>query len=289
MPKYLLTCMAFAFETHTLSPEAYRFLAGKVYEHSRIRLGEDKQALVSGRLAKRLRQLHLDSFEAYCEILASAKGQEEIGPLVDLISTNHTHFFREIEHVNFLRDHILPHWVPGLVAKHDPFRFWSAACSSGEEPYTVAIVLAEYARTHGLYNWQIEASDISSRVLAKAAAAIYDAERIQLPQPEWLQRYFQKGMGEYAGQFRVKDALLKQMRFHRLNLLQPQYPVARDQHCIFCRNVMIYFDTATQQELVLKLIEQLSPGGYLVVGHSESLLGIKHPLKTLKPGIYQKI
>ena len=273
---------------HAISAKAYHFIADLVYEHSRIRLGDDKQALVSGRLAKRLRQLNLDSFEAYCEFLDSATGGQEIGPLVDLISTNHTHFFREIEHLNFLRDVALGDWFPRLSRAHEPFKFWSAACSSGEEPYTVAIVLAEYARKNGPFNWQVEASDISSRILAKAQAAIYEESRLHLPQPEWLQRYFQKGSGEYGGQYRVKDALVRQVKFHRLNLLQANYPVARDQHVIFCRNVMIYFDTATQQELVLKLINQLTPGGYFVVGHSESLLGIKHPLKSVKPGIYRK-
>jgi len=152
----------------------------------------------------------------------------------------------------------------------------------------VAIVLAEYARTHGAFQWQIEASDISSRILAKAQAAIYEESRIQLPQPEWLSRYFQKGSGSYAGQYRVKAELTRQVKFHRLNLLQAQYPVQANQHVIFCRNVMIYFDTPTQQELVLKLVNQLAPGGYLVVGHSESLLGVKHPLKSVKPGIYRK-
>lgn len=280
--------MSSAIAGATISPKAYRFIADKVYEHSRIRLGDDKQALVSGRLAKRLRQLNLDSFESYCEVLASAQGHEEIGPLVDLISTNHTNFFREIQHLNFLRDHILTQVVPQLATRRDVFRFWSAACSSGEEPYTVAIVLAEYARLHGAFQWQIEASDISSRVLSRAAAAIYEADRVQLPQADLLPRYFQKGIGDSAGKYRVKDVLVRQIKFHRLNLLQPQYPVAANQHVIFCRNVMIYFDAPTQQELVLKLVNQLAPGGYLVVGHSESLLGIKHPLKTIKPGIYQK-
>ncbi len=280
--------MSISFEKHAISPEAYRHIADKVYQHSRIRLGEDKQALVSGRLAKRLRQLNIDSFEAYCEFLESSKGAEEIGPLVDFISTNHTHFFREIEHLNFLRDGALKHWHPHLTRNREMFRFWSAACSSGEEPYTVAIVLAEYARTHGAFTWQIEASDISSRILAKAQSGIYDEDRIKLPQPEWLQRYFQKGTGDFAGQYRVKEMLLRQIKFHRMNLLQAQYPVQPNQHVIFCRNVMIYFDAPTQQELVLKLINQLAHGGFFIVGHSESLLGIKHPLKSVRPGIYRK-
>lgn len=273
---------------HNISGEAYQFIAEKVYEHSRIRLGPDKQALVAGRLGKRLRQLGLDSFEAYCEFLEGQRGAQEIGPLVDLISTNHTHFFREIQHLDYLRDGILKELVPKLVMRGEMFRFWSAACSSGEEPYTVAIVLAEYARTSGSFNWQVEATDISSRVLEAAQRGIYPSERVKLPQPDLLSRYFQKGTGANEGFYRVKDSLRQSVKFHRLNLLQANYPVAPFQHVVFCRNVMIYFDTATQQELVAKLVNQLAPGGYFVVGHSESLLGVKHNLKTLKPGIYQK-
>lgn len=273
---------------NTISPEAYEFIAEQVYAHSRIRLGSDKQALVAGRLGKRLRQLGLDSFEAYCEFLESTQGAQELGPLVDLISTNHTHFFRESQHLDYLRDHILAEFVPELIKHHEPFRFWSAACSSGEEPYTVAIVLAEYGRKHGTYQWQIEASDISSRVLEHARKGIYPAERVKVPQPDLLPRYFQKGTGANAGFYRIKDALRQSVTFHRLNLLQAQYPVAPGQHVIFCRNVMIYFDAATQQQLVTKLTDHLSPGGYFIVGHSESLLGVKHSLRTVKPGVYRK-
>jgi chemotaxis protein methyltransferase CheR len=276
--------------THpALSAAEYRLIAGKVYAHSRIRLGDDKQALVTGRLAKRLRQLNLESFAEYCALLESDHGGKELGPLVDLISTNHTNFFREIQHLDFLRDHILPQLVPTLVRQHETFRIWSAASSSGEEAYTMGIVLAEYARHHGTYSWAVEATDISTRILEKARAAVYPAEHVRLPEPDLLPRYFQKGSGQSEGYFRVKDSLRTQVKFHHTNLLQAQYPVAANQHVIFCRNVMIYFDTSTQQELVDKLIRQLAPGGYLIVGHSESLLGVKHPLRTLKPGIYQKL
>jgi chemotaxis protein methyltransferase CheR len=272
----------------TISPQAYQFIAQRVYAHSRIKLGEDKQALVAGRLRKRLRQLGLDSFEAYCEFIESAKGTEEMGPLVDLISTNHTYFFREVQHLDCLRDQILGEWIPKLVRRRETFRFWSAACSSGEEPYTVAIVLAEYARKQGVFTWQIEASDISSRVLERAQQGIYPEERVKVPEPDMLPRYFQKGTGSHAGSYRVKESLRQTVKFHWLNLLQASYPVAPCQHVIFCRNVMIYFDRPTQQELVTKLSAQLAPGGYFVVGHSESLLGVDHALKTVKLGIYQK-
>ena len=155
--------------TATLSHHAYEFIADKVYEPSRIRLGDDQQALVSGRRAKRLRHLPLDSYDASCAYRESTRGTEEIGQLVDCISTNHTHFFREIEQLNFLRDVALPEWVPRLTRERATFKFWSAASSSGEEPYTVALVLAEYARVHGSLHWQIEGSDISSRILDDSA------------------------------------------------------------------------------------------------------------------------
>ena len=271
-----------------LSADEYRLIADKVYAASRIRLGDDKQALVTGRLAKRLRELKLETFTEYCALLASERGTAEMTQLTDLISTNHTNFFREVQHLDFLRDHILPELIPVLVRQRQLFRIWSAASSSGEEAYTMGIVLAEFARQHGAYSWAVEATDISTRILAKAKAGVYAADHVRVPEPDMLPRYFQKGTGESEGFYRVKDSLRAQVTFHHLNLLQPQYPVAANQHVIFCRNVMIYFDTETQQELVHKLIRQLAPGGYLIVGHSESLLSVKHPLKTLQSGIYQK-
>ncbi len=270
-----------------LSPAAYEFIAGLVYEHSRIRLGPDKQALVTGRLSKRLRQLRLDSFDAYCAFLRSPQGDQEIEQLVDMMSTNHTHFFREAAHLDFLRDHILPEMTPRLAKGREPFRLWSAASSSGEEPYTIAIVLAEYARLRGGLDWRIEGSDISTRILATARAGIYPAERVKLPEPELLPRYFQRGSGANAGQYRVKDGLRNAVTFHHLNLLQPTYPVPRGQHVIFCRNVMIYFDQQTQQQLIAKLTHHLVPGGYLIVGHSESLMGVRHELKQIRPAVYR--
>jgi chemotaxis protein methyltransferase CheR len=208
--------------------------------------------------------------------------------LVNLMSTNHTHFFREADHLDFLRDEVLPEWAPRLVRAREPFRVWSAASSSGEEPYTIAIVLAEYARNHGAMDWRIEGSDISTRILAMARAGVYSADSVRLPAPELLPRYFQKGTGAQAGNYRVKEALRAAITFHHLNLLQPAYPVAAGQHVIFCRNVMIYFDQETQQELVAKLTRQLAPGGHLIVGHSESLMGVRHTLKQVRPAVYRK-
>lgn len=270
----------------TLTKDCYDFISALVYEHSRIRLGPDKQPLLSGRLNKRLKELKLNSYEQYCDLLRSPQGQAELSPLVDLISTNHTHFFREIQHLDYLRDHI----IPEFVASHprEPLRVWSAACSSGEEPYTIAIVLAEYFLKHSERPWGIEATDISTRILAHAKEGIYRKDRVNIPDTTLLHRYFQQGIGDYADYYRVKDSLRSMVKFHHLNLLHSPYPVAQNQHVIFCRNVMIYFDQKTQQELVNKLIQQLAPGGYLMVGHSESLLSVKHNLKSVRPAIYRR-
>lgn len=269
-----------------ISATAYRFIVDHVYQHSRIRLGQDKQSLVVNRLGRRVRQLGLNSFDEYCLLLRSAKGRQEVGPLVDLISTNHTRFFRETRHLQLLRERIVPEWIPRLASTAEPFRLWSAACSSGEEAYSIAMILAEIARGNPTLAWQIEASDISTRMLKRAQEGIYAREQITLPTTELLPRYFQRGTGSQEGYYRVKEMLRARIRFHHLNLLQACYPIPNQQHVIFCRNVMIYFDTATQQELVAKMTAKLCMGGYLIVGHSESLLGISHTLRQVMPSVY---
>ena len=263
----------------------YEFLRRLVYEHSRINLGPDKRALVSGRVAKRLRALQIPSYREYCHLLKSAAGADELTDLLDVISTNHTHFFREEKHFDWLRSVLLPQWSLARNTR-DSFRAWSAASSSGEEPYTLAIVLAEFFGLDG--QWTIDATDISTRVLAKAEQAVYDTDKIAPVPRELLRRYFQRGVGQWEGRFRVREELRRHVKFQHLNLLQPQYPFAQTFQLIFCRNVMIYFDRPTQETLIGKLTEQLEPGGHLLVGHSESLSGIRHSLKQLQPAIYFK-
>lgn len=271
--------------SNALADADYEFLRRLVYEHSRIHLGPDKQALVSGRVAKRLRALNLASYRDYCQLLKTAAGAEELGHLMDVISTNHTHFFREQKHFDWLQSHLLPEWH-ARQRNGETFRAWSAASSSGEEPFTLAIVLAEAFGLDG--RWTIDATDISTRVLAKAEQAVYDVEKIAPIPQELLRRYFQRGVGKWEGWFRIQETLRRHVRFHHLNLFQPHYPFASRFHLIFCRNVMIYFDRPTQETLVGKLADQLEPGGHLVVGHSESLSGIHHSLRQQHPTIYQK-
>jgi chemotaxis protein methyltransferase CheR len=274
--------------TATLSTDAYRTLAAFIYKHSRIRLSPDKHPMLANRLRKRLRALGLDSYDDYCDVLHSSQGSDEIEELIDLISTNHTQFFREPEHFRFFAGRILPELVPQRLADGSSLRVWSAAASSGEEPYTMAIVLAEFFRTHAAVDWQVDASDISHRMLDRAERGIYPLDTRHALPPELLRLYFQRGVGSQAGTCRVKAALRERVRFQRINLFQPEYTVPRDQHVIFCRNVMIYFDPESRATLVHKLSRQLARGGFLVIGHSESLMGIRHDLESVRQSVFRK-
>ena len=271
-----------------LADADYQFLCKLIYERSRINLGPDKRVLVTSRLAKRLRALNLHSYGEYCDYLRSPQGGEELQMLIDRISTNHTHFFREIKHFEFLEKHLLPAWQSNPATRSTAFRVWSAASSTGEEPYTIAIHLSEKLAPAESGLWRIDATDISTRVLDIARKGIYDAEKLNGVTPDQMRRFFQKGTGEWAGQFRIKRELRERVQFHHLNLLEPPYPFTQPFHLIFCRNVMIYFDRSTQESLIEHLSNSLVPGGHLLVGHSESLSGIKHGLKLLQPAVYVK-
>jgi chemotaxis protein methyltransferase CheR len=264
----------------------FEFIRSLVYERSRINLGPDKRELVSARLGKRLRATNLPSIGDYCELLQSPQAEEELGHLIDAISTNHTFFMREQAHFDFLRDVAVPEMTARARAERwAKFRVWSAACSSGEEPYSIAMTLADCLPS---WPWQIEATDISRRILARAEAAIYPAETVDRLPALMSRSYFQKGFGPQEGLFRVKSALRDRVSFNHLNLLEGEPPFVEPFQVIFCRNVMIYFDRPTQEELIARLARRLVPGGYLLVGHSESLANMRHGLRTVRPATYQK-
>mgnify|MGYP001548968392 FL=1 len=264
----------------------FEFIRSVVYERSRISLGPDKRELVSARLGKRLRATNLPNVGAYCRLLQSAGAEEEFANLIDVISTNHTFFFRESVHFDFLRDKAVPEFTERMRGgRATPFKVWSSACSSGEEPYSLAITLAGVQPP---LSWHIEATDISRRILAKAAAAIYDEETVARVPPALVRTHFQRGFGPQEGNYRVKAPLRERVTFRHLNLLEGEPPFTEPFQVIFCRNVMIYFDRTTQEELVGRLARRLAPGGYLFVGHSESLTHIRHDLRMIRPAIYQK-
>ena len=270
------------------SPAEYEFIRQLVYEHSRIHLGAEKKEMVGQRLQRRWKAIGLSGFGAYCDLLKSPEAGQELGHLIDVISTHVTSFFREGQHFEFLANTALPEWVNGQKRRPgDTFRIWSAGCSSGEEPYSAAIVLAEFLARHPGFRGQVIASDISSAMLQRAQKAIYRSDQVKLPEVEWLKRYFLKGVGAFQGCCRIKEDVKQLVAFHHGNLLQAECPAAEPLEMIFCRNVMIYFDEPTQEELVQRLSLKLTPGGYLLVGHSESLLSVPHSFTSVCPSVYR--
>ena len=251
-----------------------------IYAHAGISLSPIKQDMVYSRLARRLRATGKSSFAAYLDAL-ERDGGEEWERFVNSLTTNLTSFFREPHHFPIFADHLKQ------LGTRRPIRVWCSAASTGEEPYSIAITILETFGSQ-VSHVSIFASDLDTNVLETARKGVYPVERVEKMDPERLRRFFLRGTGSQEGMVAVRPELKRLIEFQRINLLEPNWPVRGPLDVIFCRNVMIYFDTATQQELVLKLINQLAPGGYFVVGHSESLLGIKHPLKSVKPGIYRK-
>lgn len=266
-----------------ISAEEFERFRTLIYDESGIALNDQKQGLVASRLSKRLRQLGLSSFSEYYDELMRDPQREEFTRMLDLISTNKTDFFREPRHFDFLRDEILPE-----LTQEKTMRIWSSACSSGEEPYTIAMTLYDGVSDPSQWDFKVLATDLSTRVLAKAAAGIYDEERVRDVPSDTVRRHFLRGRGDREGQLKVKPHLVSMIRFRRLNLMDEQYPIKSPLDLIFCRNVMIYFDRPTQERLVNKFYRYLKPGGHLFIGHSESLQWVNHPFKTVAPTIYWK-
>jgi chemotaxis protein methyltransferase CheR len=271
-----------------LSPRDFDFLSRLVYDRSRICLGPEKQPLVAGRLARRLRSLGCAGFADYCARLAAPGGADEIDVVIDLITTNHTHFFREREHFEILSRQLLPTLAARASKDGRPLQVWSAAAASGEEPYSLAIAIAEFARAQPLPGWRVYASDISRRMVDRCRLGIYEAGKVELPAAEWLPRYFRRGFGPREGYYRVKPAVRRAVTVEAANLFQNSYPVPADLDIVFCRNVMIYFDAPSRAHLVNRLFEQLAPGGYFVIGHTESLLALRHRFRQIRPSVFMR-
>lgn len=264
-----------------LNIEQFGTVSRLVRRFSGINLKEGKEALVRARLMKRIRALNLQSIEAYLNYLESEEGAGELECMIDVMTTNKTGFFREAEHFKFLREQILPEIDSARM------RFWSAACSSGEEPFSLAISLRESLVDIDTRDCLILASDISRRMLEKARQAVYSAEKVA-NLPEAIRRkYFDKIAGGIGSNYRVKDSVRSLVRLGRLNLMEA-WPMKGPFDVIFCRNTMIYFDRSTQQTLINRFWELLRTGGYLFVGHSEGLSGISHRFHYVRPATYRK-
>lgn len=261
-----------------VSRQEFEGLRNWLYQLAGINLLDSKRALVSARLTKRLTTLQCSNLQDYLQLLR--RSPDEVQTALNLLTTNETSFFREPGHFEFLRATALRESAQGR-----PFRVWSAACSTGEEPYTIAMVLADALGEE--QPWEVVATDLSTRVLQIAKAGRYAEEKTESIPKSLLRRFFLKGIGSQAGVLMVAPELRRHIVFGHANLTQPQQSIG----CfdlIFLRNVMIYFVLAVKKQVVANVSSQLRPGGHLLVGHSESLNGVANSLKPLRPSIYQR-
>jgi chemotaxis protein methyltransferase CheR len=274
-----------------LSDTLFRKFSELIYETAGINIHEGKKPLLQARLSKRLRATGIKSFEEYYRYVTSPQNFAEFINFIDAISTNLTYFFREEQHFIFLEEIALPEILQRKEKEHDRrIRMWSAACSTGEEPYSIAMCVLEYLSKKPVkpsWDFKILATDISTRVLRLAISGVYSEERVQKVPQVLCQKYFEKISQNDEHVYKVKKALKDVVVFRRLNLKEP-YPFKGSFDVIFCRNVMIYFDKPTQQDIIIRMSHHLSPGGYLFVGHSESLAGLKHDLIYVRPAVYRK-
>jgi chemotaxis protein methyltransferase CheR len=251
-----------------------------IYKIAGISLSDAKKVLLVGRLQKRLRHYQFDTYSQYYRMLAGGQNPDELQTMVDLLTTNETYFFREPKHFEFLRDEI-------IAKRRSPtaFRVWSAASSTGEEPYTLAMMLAEHLPNTP---WEVVGSDISTQVIEKARRGHYPIDRNEGIPPRFLSKYCLKGVRAHAGTFLISPELRQRVSFRQVNLT---LPVDRDIgmfEVIFLRNVMIYFDMETKNKVVQNLLPQLVSGGHLIIGHAETLNGISDGLTVVRPTIYRK-
>jgi chemotaxis protein methyltransferase CheR len=265
-----------------LRPEEFEKISRLAYEQIGLDLHSGKEGLVAARLGKKLRELGMKSFQTYYDYVKADRSGAAMEAMVDQLTTNHTSFFRESRHFDFLCGTIFP-----ALRSRSEIHIWSAACSSGEEPYSIAMSLLEEWPQEAAVKVRIKASDISRRVLAQAKRGVYTAERLRNVPEAMLHRYLLKGQKTFANSFRFKDNVRSMIDFGHLNLME-QLPEQYRCSVIFCRNIMIYFDMPTKQRLVERLSQHLEYGGYLLIGHSESLNNLSHGLEYISPATYRK-
>jgi chemotaxis protein methyltransferase CheR len=263
-------------------------LRGLIHDCAGIHLGQEKRTMLEIRIRRRLKALGMHSYREYCRYLFGDQGMvEEIGNLIDVVTTNKTDFFREPKHFDFLVGTALPEFERG--SRESPFFVWSAGCSSGEEPYTLAMLLSEYAQQHPGFRFRVLATDISSVVLERARLGVYTEEAVR-PVPRTMQRrYFMHSRDAESRRLRVVPELRRAVEFRRLNFMDGDYGLSEKASAIFCRNVIIYFERATQESILSKLASYLVPGGFLFVGHAETLHDMKLPLVPVAPSLYQRV
>jgi chemotaxis protein methyltransferase CheR len=274
-----------------MSSEDFKKLSSFIYQEYGIKMPEVKKTMLQSRLHKRLRELNMTSYKDYVNYVFSKEGQQtEIIHMIDMVSTNKTDFFREPVHFDFLHNTVLPELLNSNKSNRY-LKIWSAGCSSGEEPYTIAMSLSEFIIQNPLLNfdYNILATDISTRMLKSAADAIYKEGRVEVLPVTLKKRYLLKSKDRNNPTVRIVPELRHKVNFQRLNFMDTHYNVPENFDIIFCRNVLIYFDRDTQEKVINKLCTKLKPNGYFFLGHSESITNFNVPLKQLKPTIFKRI
>lgn len=270
----------------TLSARDFREVSSFIYEYCGIKMPETKRSMLEGRLRKRLRATGYPTFSEYCDYLFRHGGMEaESVFLIDVVTTNKTDFFREPNHFDYMEKIVLPALGRKGVGR---IRAWSSACSTGAEPYTMAMILAEAAEKGTIPDYSILATDLSTEVLQKARSGIYTQELVDPVPPDLRHKYVLQAKERQRNDVRITPKLRSKVGFARMNLMNPTYEIGDPVHILFCRNVLIYFDKKTQIHVLTQLCKCIAPGGYLFIGHSETLTGADLPVKQVANTIFVK-
>ena len=280
-----------SFQQKTLSEAEFKKIAAYIEKNVGIKMPPEKRMMMQSRLASRLKALHLDSYKAYIDYVFSGKDADnhELIMMIDAMTTNLTEFFREPQHFDYMRSAALPGYA---AQKLNKIKIWSAGCSTGQEPYTLSMVMSEYIKQNPLgsiRDFSVLATDISTKVLDKAASAVYPMDAVKGVPQQIMHQYFLRGKNPENPVVRLKQDIRSHVNFMRLNFMDEEYGFRDTFQIIFCRNVLIYFDKANQEKVIRQFLRYLEPNGYLFLGHSETIFGMDLPFKTVAPTVFQRI
>lgn len=269
-----------------LSDKDFMRASNFIQKNYGIKMPSVKKIMLQSRLQKRLKALGMTSYTQYLDFVLGKDGKAEIVNMMDVVSTNKTDFYREPMHFEFLKDTLLPEYYQDK--SNGLFKVWSAGCSTGEEPYTIAIELTEFMINNAGFDFSIFGTDLSTKVLKKAIEAVYPINRVDVIPLDLKKKYLLKSKNKEKNLVKVTTALRKKVTYDRLNFMDADYKVNEMYDLIFCRNVLIYFDRKNQENIINKLCRNLKHGGYIFFGHSESITGIDAPLTHIKPTIFRR-
>ena len=276
----------FLIQNQELSDKEFRTISEYIEKNVGIKMPETKRIMMQSRLMTRLRKLQISTFAQYIEF--AFKNEQELILMIDTLTTNKTEFFRENDHFKYMSEHVLPEFVK---KGKNMVKIWSAGCSSGEEPYTLAIVMKEFIKKNQgkILNFSVTGSDISTKVLDKAYNAVYDLSIVEQLPVNIKKEYFLKNTNANPPLAKIKNDLRTFVNFRRLNFMDSDFCMPEIYDIIFCRNVLIYFDKATQEKVISKFMKYLHNDGYLFLGHSETIFSMNLPLQTVAPTVYRKV